>query len=242
MPATMRGNAAPPFVLGVDGCRGGWVAAKLDLAGNATVSLAATFAGLLAGPGRDAEALIVDMPIGLAEAGRRGCETLAREKLKPGRTSSVFASPRRPMLAFGAYGEANAWGKANGAGLSKQAWMIMPKIRELDAAIGPEDQVRIGEGHPEVAFARLRGGLPCAHSKRRPEGLSERRAVLAGAGLDAEALFLAAHHTHGPDVGRDDVYDALALALTARDRLAGKAWRLTDGARDARGLIMEIWG
>lgn len=235
------------FVLGVDGCRAGWAVLRLNLYDNAVSGfLAPDFAGLLNGAGAGAAMIIVDMPIGLAERGRRGCEALARDRLKPGRTSSVFTPPRRPMLAFKTYVEANAWGKRQEAkgGLSKQAWMIAPKIREIDAAIAPADQARLGEGHPEIAFARLNAGRPCAHSKRKREGEAERRALLARAGVaNAEEIYLTLRAAHGAAaVKRDDVYDACALALTAKARLEGTATRLTDGARDARGLIMEIWG
>ncbi|MEZ5891597.1 MAG: DUF429 domain-containing protein [Parvularculaceae bacterium] len=243
MPATKRRNRPPAYVLGIDGCRGGWAAVKLGFAGETGAFIAPDFAGLMAEAGRAAEAIMVDMPIGLADAGRRQCEKLARQKLTPGRTSSVFPSPRRPMLAFATYAEANAWGKAQGCGLSKQAWMIAPKIREIDDAITPADQARLGEAHPEVAFTRLNGGRPCAHSKRTREGEAERLALLACGGIEnAEDLFAELKAAHGGMIGRDDVYDACALALTARARIDGTAWRLTDGARDARGLVMEIWG
>jgi predicted RNase H-like nuclease len=193
----------------------------------------------------DAAMTIVDMPIGLADADRRHCEFLARRKLTPGRTSSVFSSPRRPMLGFASYAEANAWGKAQqqNGGLSKQAWMIAPKIREIDDVITPADQARLGEGHPEVAFARLKGG-PCAFAKRKPEGQRERLQLLKRAGVtNAEDIYLALRAEHGGQaVGRDDVYDACVLALTAKARLENRALRLSDDARDARGLLMEIWG
>lgn len=188
---------------------------------------------------------IVDMPIGLADSGRRHCETLARQMLKPGRTSSVFTSPRRPMLAFASYADANAWGKAQQAkgGLSKQAWMIAPKIREIDAAIIPADQTRLGEGHPEVAFARLKGGS-CDHPKRTPQGQRERLLLLNRAGIaNAEDIYLGLRADHGAKaIARDDVYDACVMALTAKARLDGEALRLSDDMRDARGLVMEIWG
>jgi predicted RNase H-like nuclease len=48
--------------------------------------------------------------------------------------------------------------------------------------------------------------------------------------------------TFGSQVSLDDVYDACVLAITAKARLAGEALHLTDGARDSRGLLMEIWG
>lgn len=240
-------KTAQEFVLGVDGCRAGWTAVRLNLHDKGVSGfLAPDFAGILSNEGAGAAMTIVDMPIGLAERGRRGCETAARRMLSPKRTSSVFTPPRRPMLGFETYEEANAWGKRQEAkgGLSKQAWMIAPKIREIDAAITPADQARLGEGHPEIAFARLNGGRPCAQPKRTPEGEAERRALLSRAGIaNAEDIYLALRAEHGARaVKRDDVYDACALALTAKARIERTAIRLGDGCRDARGLVMEIWG
>lgn len=151
------------------------------------------------------------------------------------------------MLACADYAAANALGKSQGTegggGLSRQAWGILPKIREIDAAIKPRDQARLGEGHPEVAFCRLNGSAPCRHSKRTPEGLRERREILSGhAIVNADALFEDLKKSAPRSVACDDVFDACALALTAEARLAGRALRFSDDARDARGLVMEIWG
>ena len=257
MPATTSGISAKDgtqhasmgrFVIGVDGCPAGWAAVRLNLFdGGIAAFITKNFAGLLRDSGADAAMIMVDMPIGLASEGKRGCEVLARKLLKPLRHASVFSSPRRPMLDFETYGEANAWGKrqqAIGVGLSKQAWMIAPKIAEIDAAITSADQARLGEGHPEVAFARLNGGTPCAHAKKKPEGRDERRCLLESAGItNADALFDALRAEVGAGkVARDDVYDACAMALTAKARLDGNVIRLSDDARDARGLLMEIWG
>ncbi len=244
-PTTIARNRSRPFVLGVDGCRAGWVVVRLDLLGGETSGfLAPRFADLLASAGAEAAMMIVDMPIGLADRDRRACEMMARQKLKPQRSSSVFSSPRRPMLDFATYEQANAWGKAHSyGGLSKQAWMITPKIREIDDAVTPASQARLGEGHPEVAFARLKG-RPCSAKKSNPEGHGERRALLESAGVrNAEEIFLSLRAQHGAAaLARDDVYDACALALTAKARLEDSAIHLTDGKRDERGLIMEIWG
>jgi len=248
MPATKRGNTAGAFVLGVDGCRAGWVAARLNLSsGEVTAFVMSAFGALLNGPGAKAAMIAVDMPIGLAETGRRACESEARKLLSPYRHNSIFPTPRRPMLAFDAYEDANQWGKRQGAeaggGLSKQAWMITPKIREIDNVITPRDQRRLSEGHPEVAFWRLNGGAPCLHPKRKPEGAKERLALLRRHGISsAKRLYEDLKKDFGASVGADDVYDACALALTAKARFDGEAVCLGDGAKDARGLLMEIWG
>jgi len=248
MPATIKGKTgdlpAKGCVLGVDGCRAGWAVVSINLCDNRVSGwIVPSFTDILGA--ERAAMIIIDMPIGLCETGPRACETLARRLLSPLRHSSVFSSPKRAMLAFNRYEDANAWGKQHcGKGLSKQAWMIAPKIREIDDAIIPADQSRLGEGHPEVAFARLNDGKPCVWPKRKTEGQVERRTLLERAGMEeAEEIYLSLRAEHGAKaLGRDDLYDAAALALTARARLHGDALHLTDEARDARGLIMEIWG
>ena len=245
MPTTGTGNLNQQYVIGVDGCRAGWVYVGLNLStSHAITGVAPSFQSIM-----DIAAMtsmiVVDMPIGLADAGRRQCEAEARSLLKPLRHSSVFSSPRRPMLEFDRYETANAWGKAQceGGGLSKQAWMITPKIREVDASISPTDQKRICEGHPEVAFFRLNGGQPCVFPKRIKKGQAERRALLLRHGVnELDRLYDEVRADAGAKVGLDDLYDASALALTAKARLNNQAVHLTGNARDARGLIMEIWG
>jgi predicted RNase H-like nuclease len=103
--------------------------------------------------------ICVDMPIGLADRGPRRCDGLARALLPRGRKSSVFPPPRRPMLAHATWAAANDWGKREeGSGLTVYAWGLMAKIRELDRALGPGDQRRVRESHPELAFSRMNGG------------------------------------------------------------------------------------
>lgn len=244
MPATGRGIHLPPYVIGADGCRSGWViASRTPLTGETSVAIADSFGSILDGPGKGASAIIVDIPIGLAENDRRVCEREARRRIGP-RRSSVFSSPRRPMLRFDRYEDANAFGKANGAGLSRQCWGIVPKIREADQRMTRSLQELVGEGHPELAFTRLRGA-PCVYPKRTAEGARERREALVGAGLSSVDDLLAdlrRRHPKKNEFADDDFYDACVLSLTAQARLAGVAWRLGDGARDARGLLMEIWG
>jgi len=244
MPATDRRIYPSSCVIGVDGCRAGWIfAVRLPQSGETSVAIADSLASILDGPGRDAACVIVDVPIGLADFGGRVCEAQARQ-LIGSRRSSVFSSPRRPMLDFDHYEDANAYGKMNGGGLSKQCWGIFPKIREADAVMTPDLQNTVCEGHPELAFTRLRGA-PCAYPKRTKEGERERRDALLGEGIamiDDLHEGLRRDYPKKSAFSNDDFYDACALSLTATARVEGVAWRLGDGARDRRGLLMEIWG
>jgi predicted RNase H-like nuclease len=245
MPATSKGIAPRRHVLGVDGCAAGWLVATRFLAsGEISVEIADTFRSLLDHVGGAAEAIIVDMPIGLADRPRmRACETQARRRIGA-RRSSVFPAPLRSMLRLETYAEANAFGKTLGAGLTKQAFALTPKIREIDDLMTPALQSRVAEGHPEVAFARL-AGAPCAYSKLVADGRAERRDLLRRNGVPAIDLLYKGLRERFPlkrMFAIDDLYDACALALTAEARIVSGAWRLGDGARDARGLVMEISG
>lgn len=220
------------IVAGVDGCRGGWLMVRRRIAPKAPkspesgaesganwgpeITISASWRELPA-----ADLVAVDMPIGLPASGRRGCDRLARLRLGP-RRSSVFLDLRRPLLDFDSYAAANAWAKSDGAGLSKQAWNLLPGIRELDEAMTPADQGRVRETHPELVFAHM-AGAPLAAPKRSADGQAARRALLEAAGYDPAALesWLA-----GLDRGRarpDDLYDACALAWCAARMAEGRA-------------------
>jgi predicted RNase H-like nuclease len=226
------GSDRPSRFVGVDGCRSGWVAVTLDDEGRAAVSLLARIDGIIALGARRA---MIDMPIGLPESGYRACDLAAR-KLLGAACSRVFLGARRPLLRFEDYAAANAWAKADGKGLSRQCWHILPKIAELDRFITPARQASVLEAHPELVFQRLDGGraLP---PKRTAEGLRRRRDLLAAHGFDALDAWAASLRRR--DAGPDDLYDACALALAAYapcDTVGSGG-----DAIDARGLRMEIW-
>ena len=244
---TQTNPEAPARVAGIDGCRAGWIALTLGPEGAAArIAMAETWSAL-ALEGHDM--LAVDMPIGLADTGPRACDIAARQRLPRARKSSVFPPPRRAMLACASWAEANALGRAReGTGLSRQAWNLAAKIRELDRALGPGDQDRVREVHPELVFQRLNEAasqsstLPASlPSKKTAAGRAARLALLERAGIPGLPGLLARVPRSGAQP--DDLLDAAACALAARDMLAGRARRLpaSEPPRDARGLRMEIW-
>jgi len=249
-PAAPADAPADGPVAGVDGCWAGWLAVRFDPASGAVSSaIHPNWPALMQALGAVAR-ICVDMPIGLAERGGRPCDRAARALLPRGRKSSVFAPPRRYMLGL-SYDAVRAQARARGdAGLSIQAFNIMPKIAELDAALAPGnqcggdqgggDQERVLETHPELAFHRLNGG--CALPRKAdPAGRDARRALLIESGLEDIDRLLTAHPRQHAKA--DDVLDAGVCALVAAQSLRGRAQRVpeTDPDRDARGLRMEIW-
>lgn len=212
-------DASGVRVAGVDGCRQGWVVATND----GDVFVVETAADVVA---LDVGVIAIDMPIGLPEAGQRACDVAARKELGA-RRASVFATPVRACLAASTYADALARHRAtDGRGLSRQAFNLIAKIRELDAFANDE---RLHESHPELAFARLLGHVPL-HAKRTAAGRAERQAALELATVPSRR-----------GAAADDVLDALALVHTAQHIAAGTAFRLGDGECDHRGIPMAVW-
>jgi len=241
-----RGGAATGWVAGADGCRGGWVVVLQHLPeGRWTARRMAAVAEMLAAPERP-DVLAVDLPMGLpdrAAPGGRACDREARRLLGPLRGRSVFSPPARPTLGARDYPEAlalNRAGSPEGVGLSRQAFGLFPKLREVDALLTPALQARVFEAHPELAFRALNGGAPVLAPKRTRAGREARLRLLAPWFGGDRAAFEAAHRRLG--AAWDDLVDALAVCWTAGRIRVGAAVRLPAAPpRDARGLRMEIW-
>ena len=230
----------PSRVLGVDGCRGGWLAALVD---DRDVSWRWTrdVRELIATP---ADAIAIDIPIGLPDRGRRACDIEAR-RLLGRRGTTVFAAPLRPVLGCASYGEARqVLATLGGPSMSAQAFGIVPAVRAVDAAITPDDEGQVIEAHPELAFLRM-CDRPLA-AKKTELGAAERVAALdlswagdtsTGRGWAGAAALVA---SAPKPAGTDDALDALACAWVARRWVCGVAATVGDGTRDRRGLVMRI--
>jgi predicted RNase H-like nuclease len=210
-------------VLGVDGCRVGWVGALVE-GGRVSWHLFATIAEALALP---VTAIGVDMPIGLPATGRRCCDVEAKALL--GRAHPrVFLAPPRGVLDAATYEEAGRRHRelAGGLGLSVQTWHLVPKIREVDAVA---DDPRLVEVHPELSLAELGAAGPLP-SKKTAAGRAARVALLTGWLGDLGDL-----------PPGDDGLDALAVAWSAHRWLAGRARTLPGvPAYDEKGRPMRI--
>lgn len=219
--------------IGLDGCRGGWVMVEIGPT-ERTLSVVTGIGEVLARP---FDRLGIDMPIGLPDRGDRACDLAARALLRP-HASRVFTGARRGLWQFGSQAAANAALRARGeAGVSAQLWNLGPRIGELDAVLTPALQARVIETHPELVFLRLNGGAPLPR-KKDAEGLAQRCALLARDGFaDLEAWI--AHGRRGTGAKPDDVVDACAAAIAARD--AAHVLPEGEAPRDARGLAMQIW-
>ncbi|MBI5262752.1 MAG: DUF429 domain-containing protein [Bradyrhizobium sp.] len=215
--------------LGLDGFRGGWVAAFIDDDGRHGFDYSPHLGRLLSMP---YERAMIDMPIGLKTSGHRNCDLAARELVG----ASVFLGARRNMCEFPDQRSANRYywqHEGPGTGVSCQLWNIRDKIREVNAFITPEAQAMIGEAHPELIFRNLAGGARL-DGKKSARGRDQRVRLLEGRGFVRLAKWLT--HRFGTGIGCDDLIDACACAVAARDSTA----RLGGDETDPRGLRMEI--
>jgi predicted RNase H-like nuclease len=221
------------LVLGADGCKGGgWTVGIIDGEGELSWHAARHTAALLElADEHDADAVALDVPIGLpALGGRRACDDLTRARLGA-RRSSVFAAPPREVLGCATYAQA----RPLAASLSAQAFGLVPRIREVDEVLrpqGPEVHRRVVECHPELAFAAMAAGRPLA-AKKTAAGALQRIALLEEA-LDAALPT----DVPGP-AALDDALDAAACALVALRWARGEAEVLGDEV-DALGTPMRI--
>lgn len=211
-------------VLGVDGCRGGWVGALLEPgAPRPRVVLAATIDELVEAvrESTDVRVVGIDIPIGLPDSTTRQADALARQAL-PGKASSVFSTLTR--AAYGAEDRAAADAvnrSLSGQGVGSQAFALRAKILEVDAWVRSRPTVEVLEVHPEVSFATM-AGAPLLPGKKTPEGRAARLEALAEAGIPRPSVL------EGRGYAADDVLDACAVAWSAARRAAGLSRSLPD--------------
>jgi len=165
---------------GADGCRAGWIGITEDLS-TGTISWDVSSSLEALASDSMAELIALDVPIGLPDQGSRDCDVAARRLLGPGRGSSVFPAPIRPILEATSHSEACTIREAvEGKRLSIQAWAIVPKALEVDRAMRASAELRgrVREVHPEICFFHLASRRPMQHAKKTREGREERLGLL----------------------------------------------------------------
>jgi predicted RNase H-like nuclease len=209
-------------VLGIDACRGKWLAVGLD-EGHFDHARLGSDAATLGAAWPDAAAIGVDIPIGLPETPLREADRAAREFVGQ-RRSSIFPTFPSVVLEAPTYEEAKAICVARGwPKPSIQSYGMRHRIFEV-ARLAAADE-RVIEVHPEVSFRELLGRT--LSPKRTGSGGSERRLALADAGIDLPDL----------PYPLDDVLDAAVAAWSAMRYAHGKALSLPQGDHARIGPI-----
>lgn len=228
---------------GADGCPGGWVLVTKNLRTGSVSWQRCPTAGELFYRTPVLEIIALDIPIGLTDKGPRACDQEARQLLRRGRASSVFPAPIRAVLSATTYAEACEIRRAvDGKKLSRQAWAITPKIREIDELLrrDPSLRAKTREVHPELCFYHLAGGKPCQFGKKNRDGRAERRRLLKPRFGGWLTRALAGRLSLAP-CAEDDVLDAFAALWTAQRIATGQSITLPSAPpADSFGLRMEI--
>lgn len=225
---------------GIDGCPAGWLRIEVPAPGRYDARVFTTAAQAFADAAEFA-LITIDIPIGLTDQGPRECDVEARRLIGP-RRSSVFPAPVRAALDAETYEDASHASRvAHGKALSKQAFAILPKIRDVDAVLraDPALQARVREVHPEVCFHLWNDAVHLAHPKRRPEGFAERHRLVEAA-FPGGYEHVRRQFARGA-VANDDILDAFAALWAALRAVAGDCATLPAmPPRDRFGLPMEM--
>lgn len=240
---------ATTSLVGVDGCKAGWIAvvATVDDFSAHQVFVFSAFRSLV--ENFSPESIIaVDMPIGLPEhigKGGRGPETLIRPLLGE-RQSSVFSIPSRSAVYANEYSNACQISLETSdppRKVSKQAFHLFPKIREINGYLSDHDHKGIYEVHPELAFWRLNGESPLQTPKKikgriNPDGMEERRKLLVSSRICSEFL----DRVPPRGAAADDFLDACACLTVAQRICHGTAKSFPEHyTRDIKSLPIAIW-
>jgi predicted RNase H-like nuclease len=222
-------------VLGIDACgKHGWVGVRLSDGAYAGSLVEARIERLIERAG-GVDAVAVDMPLGLLEAGWRRADLEAKAQLGIRRSSVFLAAPRVVWQEADYGGAAARCRELTGSGLSRQAWALAPKLLAAREC-WLRDPDRIHEVHPELSFQALAGGIPLSHAKKTWRGQNLRRSLLTGAGV-----VLPDELGEADRIPADDVLDAAAAAWSAQRIILGTATRLPRlPERDAAGRVVEI--
>ena len=223
--------------MGVDGCSRGWVG--ILVGGDVLEALFAPTIGGLAEMARgfgELAVMAVDIPIGLPDMGAREADVMARRRVGR-RSSSVFSTPVRAAIELDVYEQAAQIQKRDGgAGLTRQAFGLRQKIREVDFWLSSA-RFRVVEVHPEVSFAQV-AREPLLYAKSTWAGTEQRRQLLMQAGIALPSDL----GTAGTRAGVDDVLDAAVAAWTARRVRDGVAQSLPDTPEIfSDGIPAAIW-
>jgi predicted RNase H-like nuclease len=206
------------MVVGIDGCRAGWFAVRLNPDNTWTINVFQEINQIWQAF-QEAALILIDIPIGLKEAGHqeRQCDTTARRVLGMPRQTSVFPVPCRQATREANHDAAKLTNRRiTGRSLSKQTLAITPKIHQVDLfllANQPAQNI-IREIHPEICYWSLSGHQPMQHNKKTQQGQNERMAILQQLHPNVGQIYADALPLN--QVSSDDILDAMVGAITAK--------------------------
>ncbi|MBD3352290.1 MAG: DUF429 domain-containing protein, partial [Candidatus Lokiarchaeota archaeon] len=163
-----------------------------------------------------------DIPIGLPtpKMKSRKCDFETRKLLTRKRSSSVFPVPTRKAIYAESYLKANNLNRRLvDKGVSKQAWNLSPKIRDVDEFLREHTKYIsiLIESHPEICFWALAGKTPMQYYKKTKKGIEERISLLNRFIPNARQMIQdAQNELQEYKFELDDIFDSMILAASAK--------------------------
>lgn len=233
--------------IGADWASKGWLTITLDDSGGGWQADLYPTIWSLWEANRDADRILIDIPIGLPTDGRRPCDIKAKEKLRATHRR-VFYTPVRGAVYETNLTDAKEINEQAGYSIQNQAWSIVPRIREVDEFLDryPNASDRLQETHPELCFYGLNGKTPLPEATTTDTGIEHRRRLLADAHPEADHIFKATVEqfttpSYAPMIKTlDDIVDALAAAVTAALPPTQTTTLPATSTTDDRGLPMQM--
>jgi predicted RNase H-like nuclease len=232
-------------VVGVDGCRAGWIGIVIEPGPSAGFTAPAARVHGVFGDSIDqlvtrlpAVAVIaIDIPIHPPDDGVRPCDLAAKQHLGGRKQSSLFLTPTRAALEASTYQVALERARASTAkGISVQAWALRSKILEVDTWMATAP-CPVFEVHPEISFS-LMTGSSIQPSKSTWAGFTARNSALRAQGITLPDDI----GTAGTQARIDDILDAAAAAWSAHRIASGTAVSFPDPpVALPNGRVPAIW-
>lgn len=227
--------------VGIDGCDGGWMTAILS-GDRLSIERYNSIEDALKA-NKSADKFIIDIPIGLGDSREEALhrpENAARKILK-GKTSSIFPVPFRCVARAKTVAEAWNLSKTLNAGANYMTMGIREAVNEIDTFLQENEAWKnvLIESHPEVCFALLNEGKPIMEKKTQDQGIEKRMEILEKHGIDR--ISVSRHPLFAKY--RDDVVDAVCLALIGRFAAEGKTTTIPcedEVKNDSTGLRMQM--
>ncbi len=211
----LASNKKGYIAVGIDWMKPYWLAA--EICGNESSVRKLTHISEINNHFLDADAVLIDIPVGLPENSTEDAARPDREArgiLPANRKSTIFPVPCRQAIAMDDYAGASAENeRILGRKLTSQSHGFSKMIRQVDEFLVSDTrwQNRLMESHPEVAFQLLNQGKGLQHSKHTEAGIAERVTILQSYGVDPVPLFAEFSAKQ-----YEDVLDAVCLAVTAK--------------------------
>lgn len=225
---------------GIGGCSAGWLVIS-TLGNNYKYGVFSSIQEL-SDKHPEARACLIDVPIGLSSKAKpRTIDARMRKELK-GRASTVFTTPSRKAVYANSYVEAKDINTTiEGKSLSKQAFCISPKIKEVDKFLRQSPSLKLVEAHPEISFKYLNGGRVLKTQKSKPDGIEERLSILEIYNRKTPDLYKKIlQNTLRKHVKRDDIVDAICLSISMELGAQKLQFLRDDNTFDERGIEMKI--